>query len=297
MHELFGYKIHKMKTYLFVINPASGGRDKNELLSAIGAHFNGNGSKSEIFNTTGENDSERLDERIKQARPDVVVISGGDGTINEMTNVLLEYGIPTGIIPMGSANGLATELGITDENAIDTIQNGLARKLDVISVNDQIMVHMADMGLNATLVKRYEEEGRRGFLGYAISALKELPALDESFQVEIEFDGQKISATTKFLVIANARMYGTGYEVNPRANIGDRKVELCIMRDLLPDLIPAELFERGKSERSLFEIHPVRSAQITTNIPVNWQTDGQYQGTTDTLSVRVLQNQLNVLCP
>ncbi|MEQ8472542.1 MAG: YegS/Rv2252/BmrU family lipid kinase [Marinoscillum sp.] len=284
-----------MQRRLFVINPASGGRDKDDLIEKIKSNF----EDAQFFETTGKNDSDRLNEYIYHAKPDLVVISGGDGTINEMSTALIAHDVPMGIIPKGSANGLATELGITMENALQTIKLGHTRNLDVVSINDHLMIHMADIGLNASLIKRYEEEDRRGFLGYAISAIKELPNLEESFEVTISSDDFEITLNTKFVVMANTRMYGTGYEINPNGVLDDQKIEICVLKELSPEFISNKLFNNKPniSEQSIFAIYPVKNAEITTNRAVNWQSDGEYLGTTDHLSIEVLDTQLKTICP
>lgn len=283
-----------MQKQLFVINPVAGGRNKDGLISEISSQF----PEALMIETTGKEDATKLDDCIQKYQPDLVVVSGGDGTINEMVPILMKHQVALGIIPMGSANGLATELGIEVDNAFEILKIGYQRSLDIVEINNKLMIHMADLGLNANLVKRYEEEERRGFLGYAISALKELPALQDSFNVTITSDGSERKFQTQFVVIANTRMYGTGYQINPEGVLDDQLIEICVLKEFTSELITTKFFDQDDANNlSLFEIYATNQAEIKINRKVNWQSDGEYQGTTNQLSVRVLKPQLRIVCP
>ncbi|MEQ9304997.1 MAG: YegS/Rv2252/BmrU family lipid kinase [Marinoscillum sp.] len=283
-----------MQKQLFVINPVAGGRNKDGLINEISSRF----PNALIIETTGKEDAAKLDDCIQKNQPEVVVVSGGDGTINEMVPILMKHQVALGIIPMGSANGLATELGIEVDNAFEILKIGYQRSLDIVEINNKLMIHMADLGLNANLVKRYEEEERRGFLGYAISALKELPALQDSFNVTITSDGSERKFQTQFVVIANTRMYGTGYQINPEGVLDDQLIEICVLKEFSSELITNQIFDQNDAKNpSLFEIYATNQAEIKINRKVNWQSDGEYQGTTNQLSVRVLKPQLRIVCP
>lgn len=288
-----------MKKYLFVINPVSGGQDKTGLIEEIELLCHTRKADYLLLHTTGTDDERRIREAIGEIQPEIIVLAGGDGTIHRFAPLVTEHQLTLGIIPSGSANGLAKELGITMDNALELIFLENTRKLDVISINQHVMIHMADLGLNATLVKRYEQEERRGFIGYAISAIKELSALDDSFRVTVSNDTLQESRETKFLVIANSRMYGTGYEINPAGKLGDGEVEICILREMSPELIRNDLFHRitNENKSELFEIFSVRSVEIRCSKPVNFQSDGEYLGEENALEVKVLPRQIRVLCP
>lgn len=287
-----------MVRYLFVINPVAGGTDKAELIQEIKKRCHNSGLQYTIYQTTGEEDLGQIALIVDQFKPHVCIISGGDGTINMLTPLLLNEGLTLGIIPAGSANGLAKGLGIDLENAMNKIFSGTKVPVDVIKFNDKwFMLHLADLGLNAALVKRYKEEGRRGFWGYAISALKVFSTMEELFRITIEIEGQVREFETKFLVIANARAYGTGYQVNPKGKLNDQKVELCVLKEPAPRMLIANVLrnEIQKELNPVFDIIPVNEAVITCNKKVHFQYDGEYHGRIDKLTVNVLKNQLHIL--
>ncbi|RED97530.1 diacylglycerol/lipid kinase family protein [Marinoscillum furvescens] len=289
-----------MKKLLFVINPVSGGTDKSELIEKIKAYCRNYEVSAEWLHTTGENDPERLQDAIAQHQPDQIALAGGDGTLHELTPVLIQHKTTIGIIPSGSANGLARELGITMQNALETIfEASDTIHLDVVHINSQEpMIHMADLGLNANLVRRYEQESRRGFLGYAISAMKELPSLDDPVDVEITAHGQSYKFNTNFVGIANARMYGTGYNLNPNGKLDDGRFELCILKELSPRLLTDRLFfDEENHESELFEYLSVSEASIHCSRAMPLQSDGEYLGEFGSVTLTLAQNHLRILTP
>ena len=91
--------------------------------------------------------------------------SGGDGTLKIVATALLNTNILLGVLPAGSANGMARELGIPPSiaGALAVLVTGEQKPLDVISVNDgDLCLHLSDIGLNAQLVKQYEQNNLRG---------------------------------------------------------------------------------------------------------------------------------------
>ena len=87
---------------------------------------------------------------------------GGDGTIKQVATMLLDTGIPLGVLPAGSANGMARELGIPNDikGSMAVLVDGIPKPTDVVSIhiNDDICLHLSDIGLNAQLVQHYDKE-------------------------------------------------------------------------------------------------------------------------------------------
>src|SRR5687767_3715657 len=100
-----------MKT-LFVINPIAGGKDHETTILSLQETTKQNGHQAEILLTSGKNDEEKLQRHIRNLQPECVIVGGGDGTIRMVAKNLIEFKLPMGILPLGSANGLATALGL-----------------------------------------------------------------------------------------------------------------------------------------------------------------------------------------
>ena len=97
-------------TFLFAINPVSGGKGKTDWDTGIDAYFTDLPHSVEKLYLDGKTDTETLHRAIADLKPDRVVAVGGDGTLKIVAEQLLGTGIPLGVLPAGSANGMAREL-------------------------------------------------------------------------------------------------------------------------------------------------------------------------------------------
>ena len=107
--------------------------------------------------------------------PQKIVAVGGDGTVSLVAKQLLGSSIPLAILPGGSANGMATELNIPKDpsSALDIIVDGKEKKCDVLKINENnICIHLSDLGLNARIVKYFDKNTMRGMWGYARMLIK-----------------------------------------------------------------------------------------------------------------------------
>lgn len=222
------------KKILVVINLKSGVGLSQEFHDKIIDFANKRDLPIEFLITTGKNDKQVLKKQIKKFHPDLVYAVGGDGTINLVASELINSNIPLGIFPAGSANGLAYNLGISNDidTALTTYTDTVPVKMDAIILNKKYYcLHLADIGLNARIVSRFEKEGSRGMLGYGKHLLKEIVGRKNSFYFYITAPGhRKRRIKSEMLVFANAKSYGTGAKINPTGNINDGKFELVILR-------------------------------------------------------------------
>src|SRR6185436_16109971 len=134
-----------------IINPISGGvtperaRQRAELASAI---IDTHGDPAEVFVTERRGHARELAKAAVQRGVRLVMAWGGDGTINEVASALAFQEVPLGIVPAGSGNGLARELGVP-ANAADAIRHAIAtepRRIDVGEIADRLFVNIAGIG-------------------------------------------------------------------------------------------------------------------------------------------------------
>ena len=287
---------------LFVINPISGDRDKEDLELKIRQLARRLQFKPDLFYTTGEQDEKKLHNEIDHLAPDRVLAVGGDGTCNLVARVLLDCELPLAIIPMGSANGMARELEIPEEidKAIELAVCGKVDLLDVLRVNGEyISLHLSDIGINATVVERFEKEKIRGMWGYARQYAKALmDAKPIRFQLTI--DGKKIRKRAYMVVIANASKYGTGANINPEGRLNDGKFEVVLLR-------PYSFFHLFGMVVSFFtgqlhtleyiDVYPCRKLHIQNSREHVVQVDGEFIGRLTEVDVEILPRNLQVVIP
>ncbi|MBA4166445.1 MAG: diacylglycerol kinase family lipid kinase [Chitinophagaceae bacterium] len=283
---------------LFVINPVAGG-NKTDWEPLIRQHFEQTDLNIAIHTLTGENDVAPIKRIVEKSKPEKVVAVGGDGTVSLVARMLLQTDIALGILPAGSANGMAKELGISfiPGEAMNTVVNGTIKNADVIKINtDQISLHLSDIGLNARLIKNFDDGKLRGKLGYAKVVLKTLWK-KTLMKVHVRIDGQEIIHDAEMVVLANASKYGTGAVINPGGNLFDGHFEVVIMHKLaLSELFKMWIRFRPFNPEKM-RVFPATSVDIHTNRKVHFQVDGEYMGKVNKVDAEILAGQLKLIVP
>ncbi|GAB3714181.1 hypothetical protein GCM10027592_53800 [Spirosoma flavus] len=287
-------------TFLFAINPVSGGTTKSNWEDAIQKHFKELPHKIHLLKLDGKTDAESIRTHIDKHKPDCVVAVGGDGTLKIVAEQLLDKkGVTLGVLPAGSANGMATELEIPAdvEGSLAILTEGKQKKVDIIRINDNdICLHLGDIGLNAQLVKYYEQNNLRGKLGYLRSVLNVLRKT-RLLRVSINVGDTCVSRAAFMVVLANARMYGTGAVINPDGDLSDGQFEVVIFRRLSFGEI-LKLFWRFKPfNPKQIEILPATSVNIEMHHKAYFQVDGEYCGRITSLKASVEPGALTMLVP
>lgn len=283
---------------LFVINPISGTKAKIAWEPAIRKHFVDLSHTIEFFLLDGKDDATSLKYWIEKLQPERVIAVGGDGTISLVAEQLLGKNIAMGILPAGSANGMAKELNIPVDvdAALDIILNGEIKATDVIKINDEISLHLSDLGFNAQLVKYFEEGNLRGKLGYTLQLFKTLWRKKE-IEVTIKTDKENIERNAFMIVIANASKYGTGAMINPEGNLHDGLFEIVVVRKIAFISILKMFLHFRRFNAKKVEVFQAESATITTTKDVHFQVDGEYLGKINKVTAEIIKAKLNLILP
>ncbi|MGZ3844883.1 MAG: diacylglycerol/lipid kinase family protein [Flavisolibacter sp.] len=284
---------------LFVINPVSGGKEKNDWETCIRKYFKDKPHSMEFYLLTGKDDKISIQHHIERLQPDRVVAVGGDGTVKMLAGMLKETPIVLGILPAGSANGMARELKvpIVAEEALDVIVNGECRKLDLIKINEEeICLHLSDLGLNALLVKNFEHSKKRGMWGYGKAVFKVLWKKPIMY-LTIKTDNQEVRRKAFMAVIANAQTYGTGAIINPGGKLNDGQFEIVVVRKLhLLELFKMLVSHKPFDEKRI-EVFKTTSVAIHVKRKAYFQVDGEYRGKTVCVEARILPKIVTMVLP
>lgn len=193
------------RTAYLIFNPVSGHGDAEADLAYLQSQFDP-AFDLVVYETTPELGADLLAKQSLQQDADLVIVSGGDGTINAVAGSLMETAIPLGIVPRGTANAVASALGIpTDlQGACQVILTGKPHMIDIARCNGHPMVLLAGIGLEADVIKRASREtkDRWGILAYILASFKQLNEL-ESFEVTLETDDKIISVPACAVTVAN----------------------------------------------------------------------------------------------
>lgn len=286
---------------LFVINPKSGNSQDINFEDQILQFAQAEKFDYKIYKTKGENDGPRIHQLLDTFQPKKVVAVGGDGTINLVAAELIGKKIVLGIIPGGSANGLAFNLNIPTRfsDALDINIKGDSVAMDVIRVNDKhYCFHLSDLGINARIVKRFERENMRGMLGYGKQLFKELFSPKSFFSYNIETDTKKKRSKAEMIVIANAQSYGTGVKINPTGKFNDGKFEVVAIRPYPWWFVFNFVFAgfSGKLHRMEYvEVFQAKEALISVDHHQDFQIDGEVMGKERNLKLEILPCTIQVI--
>lgn len=233
---------------------------------------------------------------------DLVIVGGGDGTLNCTAGAVMDTGLPMGVLPLGTANDLARTLGIPPDPvaAAGIIVAGHLRTIDVGEVNGRAFFNVASIGFSADLAKELTAELKKrwGVLGYAVASARLLARM-RPFTAFIEHDGAIHKVKTVQISVGNGRHYGGGLTIDADAEPDDGKLHVhSIEFDhwwRLLALAPA--LKRG-TVSSWRDVRAFTTAAVTirTRRARSVNTDGELTGATPA-TFRVIPAAVRVFAP
>jgi len=282
---------------LFIINPRSG-NNNSDWKKLIEDYFRHSDHILDWLILEEEIDHQTIQAKIHAFQPNRVVAVGGDGTIKLAAECLMFSETCLGIIPAGSANGLAKELNIpADVNkALDIIVNGSVKKIHVTKVNEQFCIHLSDIGFNAFVIKKFETGDHRGMLGYIKAAWKVL-WLQPSMKIEMEVDTKHVRLNAAMIVIANATKYGSGACINPEGKLDDEMFEVVVVKQVSIIEIFKMMVTHNPFDPNKTEVFQTRNLKIQSKRKAHFQIDGEYLGKVDNLEATILPGALQIMVP
>jgi diacylglycerol kinase (ATP) len=282
---------------LFIINPGSGD-NKTDLREVINDYFRDREHSVELYSLPKKCAIDSLKSTIEKAKADKVIAVGGDGTLKLVAECLLGTDTPIGIIPAGSANGMAKELGIpvSAEEALDNCINGIIKPIHAVMVNDELCIHLADIGFNAYLVKKFDNLEHRGMWGYAKAAWQALWS-HRKMKVQFKIKDKTINSEAAMVVIANATMYGTGVKINPDGKLDDDVFELVLVKTYSVMEILKLKFTHLKLNPENIETFHASELTIKTKHKAHFQVDGESMGKVNHLKASIIQKAIKVIVP
>lgn len=284
------------KNIIIVVNPVSGAVKKKEIVDSTLLFAKNENLESILYETSGTKDVENIKNLYNIHKPERIIIIGGDGTIRMVAEAIAKEDVILGIIPAGSANGFALDLDLqlTLEKNLEVAFLHQFMEVDIITINGKISIHLSDLGLNAELIKNYEQGEIHGKWGYALNTITTLFDSGEPFTAKVKANNETFGYVARMIVIANAKKYGTGVVINPNGVMNDGKFELVILKNF--DLIIFGQIISGNmpSDPDDVEIISTDKATIELDAPVSFQIDGEYCGTETKLDIKILHKQLKV---
>jgi YegS/Rv2252/BmrU family lipid kinase len=273
--------IGSVRRLLVIFNPTAG-RRRRRRLRAVLARLEAAGCRIELRATAACGDAERLAAAASAADHDVLVVAGGDGTINEVANGLRDPRLPLALIPLGTANVLAAAIGLaTDPAAIAAaILRGRSRRIGVGRVDGRRFLLMVGAGLDAHVVRDLNPRMKRqlGRLAYALATLRQLGRFPfPAYRLRI--DGIERSCAS--VVIARSRFYGGRFLCAPAADPASPLLQVCLFErsGAWPVLRYGLALLTGRLPSAAgFRVQPARQVELLAPVGEPLQGDGDIIG-------------------
>jgi YegS/Rv2252/BmrU family lipid kinase len=268
-----------------IINPISGlgvrpgtARQRAEQAAAF---VEANGITAEIFVTERRHHARDLTRAALARGVDVVIAWGGDGTVNEVASALVFREAALGIVPSGSGNGLARELGLPLEprGAFERALGEGRRRIDAGELGGHPFFNIAGIGLDADVAHRFSATGhaRRGLTMYLVQSTKALLSYRAS-PMRLTVDDATRDVRPLLVAFANARQYGNGALIAPRARVDDGLLDVVVVDDRpifgIVRRVPA-LFNGELDRAPGVSMQTATSAQVLASGTIRYHADGE----------------------
>ena len=291
------------KKLLLIFNPKAGrSKPRGPLFDAL-ALLSENGYLVRIHRTTAAGDAAETAAR-EGGDYDLVVASGGDGTLNEVISGLsrLEHPPLLGYLPQGSTNDFAASLRIpaTVPEAARAVVEGTPRPLDLGTHNDRYFSYVASFGAftKASYSAPQETKNALGHFAYILEGIKNLDSL-RPYRCAVEADGEMFDGDFIFGAVCNSTSLGGLVKLDPkRVHMDDGMFELMLLRMPktaldLQNLITA--LNRMDYDYPGVIFRHVRSVTVTTREDIPWSLDGEYAPSAPRVEIRNLHSAVRLM--
>ncbi len=288
--------------YHFIVNPAAG--TDSPILSRLYQRCKKLGNRWGISVPTNKKDTKSHIETALENGATIIVAYGGDGTIAEVAKIIGDKNIPLGIIPGGTANVFAKDLGIpqTLEESIDLLLSSKKKikKIDVGMINDHRFIIRVNIGIFAEMVTEVDKGLKKsvGSLAYSIKGIQKLRE-SNVIPFRMRIDGRTHTINGLALMIANSANIGIpGYAVHPDASMSDGQLDIIVVES-------NDIGYLSSAAAKTFTQDPVnhpfkhwKGKQITVNLPQEMMiiVDDTPVLMKD-LSISILPQSLSVIVP
>jgi diacylglycerol kinase (ATP) len=294
---------------IYLINPISGTskKEKTRLLIERESQFQQIPYKVVFTNPTGNYDLVR-DAILQEAFTDVIIV-GGDGTVNQVTNALRDTGVRFGIIPSGSGNGLARAANIPSKlkSALAIVFGGKAKAIDAFTVNGAYSCMLSGVGFDAQVAHDFAQKTTRGLFTYTqqsiINYFKAIP-----YQFELTIDHFSFFTDAFFISIANSNQFGNNATIAPQASLSDGLLDVVVVQKMNKAKLPFAILRQMRGNNKLQKLVDDMSTKTilyfqTPSLSIKNEKlaplhiDGEPRETAEALDIRIIKDAFLLLQP
>lgn len=289
------------KKILFIVNPISGGRDKQRIPGLIEKHLDKNVYEYRISFTEREEHGYMLAKAAVKDNYEVIVAVGGDGTVNEVSKAIIHTNVVLGIIPFGSGNGLARSLKIPlkADEAIRVLNKINIDTIDSAKLNEHYFFNVAGSGFDAHISQCFANNKIRGFVGYIKTTFQELKKYIPQ-EYDLTLDGVNYIRKAFIVSIANSSQYGNDAHIAPRADVKDGWLDVVVVKPIAWYMIPIvalRMFNKSAESSSYVEMFRAKKIEIRREYDAAIHLDGEPRMEQKDLMIEILPLSLKVIVP
>lgn len=295
-----------MKPVVVIVNGGAGHGHDDQAADDLRRKLRDAGLDAELVLAKDGEEMTATAKRALRSGARLVAAGGGDGTINAVASVMVGSGVHFGVLPLGTLNHFAKDLGIPLElgEAVRNLADGMPRDVDVGEVNGRVFLNNSSLGLYPDIVRDREKQQRRlgrgkwpAALWATLAALRRYPFLSMRLNVK----GQTLARRTPFVFIGNNRYTMQGLSIGERDRLDDGLLSLYVAQKPTRLGLLRFAFDalRGKlgSERD-FDVLEAADFEIQTHHRrLHVATDGEVTVMNPPLRYRVRPGALTVLVP
>lgn len=298
-----------MRNILYIINPISGTKSKIGLQAFIEEETTKKGFQYKICPSVANGDYSFLDEEIKEGSFTHIVAAGGDGTVNAVIQSLKKHGLPFGILPCGSGNGLAFSAGISKNRAtaLRTVFKGKAKWADAFTVNEHFACMLCGLGFDAQVAHDFASDKKRGLSTYIKKIIHNFFAA-QTYRFNLTFGDTELAIDAYFISVANSNQFGNNFMIAPQASLTDGLLDVVILTQqnklnvLLHTIMQVSGFNRLQQVEILNENTSVIYFQTASIVINNEQgaplhIDGEPAHNTHKIEVNIMPKSFQLIFP
>lgn len=236
------------RSYFFIVNPVAGKSGEPELLGKLQKVLNEKGYSVKAVFSEHHQHAMKLVENHSFSSDEVAVSYGGDGTFNQVASGIIKSGIPIGIMPLGSGNGLARSLKIKRNfNAlVKYLINAKPIEIDSGKFLEKYFFCASGVGFDAHVAAAFNAKKKRGLTGYIINTIRTYLNY-KPVEVDLKIDESHIAGRFFLITFSNAPQYGNDAWIAPGADLSDGLLDITLVRPfpwIFAPLVALALFAR-----------------------------------------------------
>ena len=292
-----------MKSVL-ILNPVAGRWRPAGIEERIDRALRKHGISCEILRTEKAGDASSLARRAAGEGCELVIAAGGDGTVNEVANGLVGTNATLGILPLGTVNVLARDIGnpLDPKKAIKTLAGGITKNIDLGCANGRYFTIMAGCGFDAEVVANVLQP-IKDLIGGSAYVLKSLETLAKylATDVVLKMPDETYSTKAFLIVIANVSTYSYNMKITPHASHDNGLLDICVFERPIMDRIGfmhqlADVFVNRHLYHRAVQYFRTTKVTVKSDPEIMVQLDGDSFGTTP-VEISIIPRILPVIVP